>query len=672
MLLAACGGGGGEDAPTTPVASLSAADDEAAVAWTVSTPINVLANDVASAGTLELVSVSAPAHGSAQISGGRLIYTPAPGYFGADALTYTVRAVQGGATSSARVSVTVNAQIRLRGLSGDPALPNAVVVGTVGTKSFQTTTDAAGQFTLTVEAARATDMVQLASSGNGAQASVKFGSLVGDVASLLRVATSDGEVTANKVPALNITPISTAFAALAREAGGRQAPATQQQLDAIALLMPLHRVADLATAIRMVANGSAALPPTATDTALLVEDPSTSTTLAAFLSAHGSSDAFMVARKQVLSSSGPSGAADSFGSAERSIAYVLSYGSQTDGLVVTYRPDGTASVVGPKGARAATWTATTDAIRLSLSQPYSVIALGEEDPIFGWQTVSHDTTGYELRLVRGTAGAGSVIVVPLGETRTLDGPLAGRVTPIDTSFGYLRKSLDLSTATAFGDADMAAGNRWAGVLAGTSVGGEASYSEADAVRFAGSGAAVLERTNAAINGSVVNGWLRLEGPYGDRRYLRLSQDVGGVEEHWIAADFVNGAMIAANEIVVVRPEAGARFDNGSALQRRWLSGFAVDSIVTGQLVFDLNADGTNAMITLYPDGSSFAQPGTWSIDAVGNLTQIQGNPMVRQRDWTLLKASGSKRYVMERLWIPRSGTEWWRVNVVIDQGPAGS
>lgn len=55
---------------------------------------------------LVLDSVSSPAHGSAVINGGNIIYTPTPGYFGADTFTYTVEDT-GTATSTARVRVTV-------------------------------------------------------------------------------------------------------------------------------------------------------------------------------------------------------------------------------------------------------------------------------------------------------------------------------------------------------------------------------------------------------------------------------------------------------------------------------------------------------------------------------------------------------------------------------------
>ena len=86
----------------------AAADD--VVATVVDTPvdIDVLAND----GDLDfdmltVVSVTTPEHGAAALVGGGVRYTPAPGYSGFDAFTYTVSDGLGG-TSVASVSLTVS------------------------------------------------------------------------------------------------------------------------------------------------------------------------------------------------------------------------------------------------------------------------------------------------------------------------------------------------------------------------------------------------------------------------------------------------------------------------------------------------------------------------------------------------------------------------------------
>jgi regulation of enolase protein 1 (concanavalin A-like superfamily) len=94
-------------------------------AWTPSgmaTPISVLANDSdpdSGPSPLSIASVTTPAHGAAAISGSNVLYTPAAGFAGSDAFSYTI--TDGNLTSTASVAVTVAAADpnRLAGLRGD-------------------------------------------------------------------------------------------------------------------------------------------------------------------------------------------------------------------------------------------------------------------------------------------------------------------------------------------------------------------------------------------------------------------------------------------------------------------------------------------------------------------------------------------------------------------------
>lgn len=98
----------------TPEPSIPAAhDDHALIAGsnsTAGTPISidVLSNDYDEDGApspLALVSVSAPVHGTAVIDQGKVIYTPARGFFGTDRFTYQV--TDGVTTVTGQVSVDV-------------------------------------------------------------------------------------------------------------------------------------------------------------------------------------------------------------------------------------------------------------------------------------------------------------------------------------------------------------------------------------------------------------------------------------------------------------------------------------------------------------------------------------------------------------------------------------
>lgn len=69
--------------------------------------IDLLANDVDVEGDeLEIESVTPPAHGTATLEGGSLIYTPAPGFLGVEQVAYVVADEQG-ATSTAQVHIGV-------------------------------------------------------------------------------------------------------------------------------------------------------------------------------------------------------------------------------------------------------------------------------------------------------------------------------------------------------------------------------------------------------------------------------------------------------------------------------------------------------------------------------------------------------------------------------------
>lgn len=83
-----------------------AVNDSATVKKNEAKTIDVLSNDSDVDGdTLTLQAVSAPTHGTAVIASGKVIYTPATDYVGADAFTYVIS--DGTVTDTATVSVTV-------------------------------------------------------------------------------------------------------------------------------------------------------------------------------------------------------------------------------------------------------------------------------------------------------------------------------------------------------------------------------------------------------------------------------------------------------------------------------------------------------------------------------------------------------------------------------------
>ena len=84
-----------------------AIDDAATTAEDNSVTIDVLANDTDPEGDpLTIVNVSDPAHGTAAIVGGKIVYTPDADYNGTDTITYTISDGNGN-TDTATVTVTV-------------------------------------------------------------------------------------------------------------------------------------------------------------------------------------------------------------------------------------------------------------------------------------------------------------------------------------------------------------------------------------------------------------------------------------------------------------------------------------------------------------------------------------------------------------------------------------
>ena len=101
----------------------SAVDDEAATDPARSVTIDVLANDSDPNGdTISLESVANPAHGSASIVAGKVVYTPDGTFHGVDTFSYTIRDARGAAATgtisvTTRYDLTVTAHDQRSGVS---------------------------------------------------------------------------------------------------------------------------------------------------------------------------------------------------------------------------------------------------------------------------------------------------------------------------------------------------------------------------------------------------------------------------------------------------------------------------------------------------------------------------------------------------------------------------
>jgi Bacterial Ig domain len=93
--------------PTANVAPVANADSFTVAKDSTNNALDVLANDTdANGDTLTIIAINPPQHGTAVVTGGKIVYTPTAGYTGADNLSYLITDSKGG-TAVALVAITV-------------------------------------------------------------------------------------------------------------------------------------------------------------------------------------------------------------------------------------------------------------------------------------------------------------------------------------------------------------------------------------------------------------------------------------------------------------------------------------------------------------------------------------------------------------------------------------
>lgn len=126
-----------------PVAGADTASTNEGVAVT----INVLANDSDALGPFSLTSLTQPANGSATMSNGAIVYTPAAGFSGQDRFTYTIAGAEGSATAAVSVTViNVNQAPLALNNSYTMAEDTPLTVAAPGVKANDTDPDAGDTF----------------------------------------------------------------------------------------------------------------------------------------------------------------------------------------------------------------------------------------------------------------------------------------------------------------------------------------------------------------------------------------------------------------------------------------------------------------------------------------------------------------------------------------------
>lgn len=521
------------------------------------------------------------------------------------------------------------------------------------------------------------DFVTLAARGTGAQAAVKLVSLVGDAAGLAALASVNGEVDSAQLPAVNVTHLSTAMTVLVIEANGGAPPTTQAGVDELSATVGMERLLDLATAITLVADQGVPLPEGVADTLALVSNPGSSPVLAAFLieQSYGTNEGnFRTRRDAVMSALALAGRPAVAANGAQTFAYFVGHKlSGQGGSLVTYRPDGTATVARYDGTREATWAVSNGALTLALALPFSSEYVSADiDARTGNQTrLRDDRTGFVLRQVTGGVAGGSVLVHDAGNTVTLDGPDAGKSVPFDASYSSMLKGLDIDRAPPLTQADMSTGTLWAGPFGDAFP--DSGSLNSDVLEITGAGTARFARAGTAKTWALSGGKLTVSDAGGERRYVRVSRDAVSGEEHWIVADVVSGVVTRAEELLVVKADAAGRFQADASLYRRWASGLNSGSVTPASRFYvDVYADGSSAQVSVSPGELDFATLTRWTLDADGSLvmTRLGRAGEVRSiRTWQVLKRSAGQMFVMEHLDFT-GGLKLRRVNVYADTGAA--
>lgn len=649
-LIAGCGGGN-NDVATTPVQAAPAvivttAADVKSVDWNAPATIDVLANDTASSGALTLSTVTGAEHGTAVISSGKIIYTPAAGFFGTEKLSYTVTA-DGGVTGKADAVVTVEAVMTLNGNASDNPIANGSVTATVGTRNFTATTDASGNFILPLRTSTTSDFITLVASGAGTQSTVKLASLVGDAATLAKSTTS-GQVSMAAVPAIGVTHITSAFMALATKSNGGVAPATAQQLKDATPKVDVADVMRLATAIKLSADNGVALPAGVTDTLAMVN--SDASVNAVYAAAAVINPALAAATRANVEGqvSAPGATFTLDGLAARTIVY--------RDFTVTYNSDGTGRMSGRLGDRNVTWVADGALVRMK----YEKTAVYDYDAntlkvngVVSPYSIRESTEGMVVLRVLNDA------TVKYGETGTVvytSGPDAGKAVVganVTTTNGpiTLSTAFNLDQRLAIPAATTAVGSVLAGVFAdplptfdsdstpGTSFLNTSNVPQtADALQFTSATEAKFMLSGATVNWSVQDNFLVITDKVAKAatwKMALLGTNSSTGQTQWVATtDKVTVPFSAA-----LQDAPKPVFTEALAVHK-----FLEDG--TTRLSGQPQADHT-VISTTYP---SATYTSAWSVNAAGDLvithTRKGATVPARVNRYILIHQAGNKLVVL--------------------------
>lgn len=168
----------------------------------------------------------------------------------------------GDGSTTAPPPAATKVNLTLTGTVTDEPIANANVTATIGTETFTATADASGNYSLDVEIDEAnTDkFITLTAKGVGEQAFVEFTSLAGSFAALAAQAGTDKILSSGENFSTQITNVSTAEAALLKDANGGQPVTSDATRASLGSSINAQDVLDLAAAIKLAVDDAQNYP----------------------------------------------------------------------------------------------------------------------------------------------------------------------------------------------------------------------------------------------------------------------------------------------------------------------------------------------------------------------------------------------------------------------------
>jgi Bacterial Ig domain len=538
VLLAGCGGGGADSPappPPPPVAATpTAVADSAAALWYRDTTVDVVANDRVTAGGLSVTAVSTPAHGVASLVAGKVVYTPAPGFVGTDTLQYTLRADQGGATTTGQLSISVKGRLTLEGSVAHAAGASASVSAVVGSSPVATTADAQGRYVVEIESDSLDHLVRVDAAGAAERAVLKQRSLLPTFGTLASRANAQGRVNQSTEPRLGLSAGTTSMAMLAAVAQGGVLPGTAAELKQALGLIDPNQWLDVGAALSTLLDGAAALPAGVGDTLAITASHQVHSAMLYRLITRDPAD--YAARREAIAADTPTlaPAAPTNGGPSRWAYFLEGADSPERMQLVEYQPTATALACTVDACLPGRWALHPDRLEMSFDTPILFQNSETEEGTGALIQVEFRTLALRIRVL---AINDQMVLITRPTTKTfLDGQRRGEtITWVPaTDPGDALRMADVQQRLPVLADDFSVGRIWAGLRGEFDVEPE-NAAEQDVMRITAPGKARSELTGREYTLSLAENRLVVSRAGGNstHEYVKLRTDPRTGEQHWL-------------------------------------------------------------------------------------------------------------------------------------------